>query len=380
MPTTLEPQLPNEYRPLILRLSNLEDRKAYDNLLKSDPEIKIFDTLYSQLTELIRLLNPGERLSAEKSGSLITAHIKDSPLHEYGVWVYYPWSRNLVHLLDEEEFVRVRTNRNMLKITPEEIALLRTKKIGIIGLSVGQSIALTIAMERICSELRLADFDDIELSNMNRIRVGVHELGMSKVVIAARQIAELDPFIRIKCFERGIQKDTIDQFFQDEDGSLDVLVEECDGLDIKVVSRIYAKKLGIPVVMDTNDRGMLDVERFDLEPERPILHGRIPELEAMSTAELIDKLENLSLQEKIYFLSQIIGIENVSDAMKLSLSQMNKSIVGWPQLASAVTLGGAMVTDACRKILLQQSSESGRYFVDFDTLIAQPAHHPSKAN
>src|SRR5690606_39128249 len=134
----------------------------------------------------------------------------------------------------------------------------------------------------------------------------------------------------------------------------------------------------IPVVMDTNDRGMLDIERFDLEPERPILHGRIPELEAMSTAELIDKLENLSLQEKIYFLSQIIGIENVSDAMKLSLSQMNKSIVGWPQLASAVTLGGAMVTDACRKILLQQSSESGRYFVDFDTLIAQHAQQPSR--
>jgi len=379
VPQTIEPQLYNEYRPLILRLSHLEDRKAYDNLLKSDPHIKQFDTIHSQLTELIRLLNPSERLSAEESESLIAAHTNGIPMHEYGVWVYYPWNRSLVHLLDEEEFIHVRTNRNMLKIAPDEIAILRKKKIGIIGLSVGQSIALTIAMERICSELRLADFDDIELSNMNRLRVGVHDLGMSKVIIAARQIAELDPYIRVKCFERGIQRDTIDRFFEDEDGRLDVLVEECDGLDIKVVSRIYAKKLGIPVVMDTNDRGMLDIERFDLEPERPILHGRVPELEEMSTDQLIDKLENLSLQEKIYFLSQIIGIENVSDAMKLSLSQMNKTIVGWPQLASAVTLGGAMVTDTCRKILLQQNSESGRYFVDLDTLIAQPDPKHSKA-
>jgi molybdopterin/thiamine biosynthesis adenylyltransferase len=380
VPQTIEPQSHNEYRPLILRLSNFEDRKTFDNLLKSDPHIKQFDTIYSQLTELIRLRNPSERLSPEENENLIAAHLKNISLQEYGTWVYYPWNRSLVHLLDEEEFIEVRTNRNMLKIQPEEIQVLRSKSIGIIGLSVGQSIALTIAMERICSELRLADFDDIELSNMNRIRVGVQDLGMSKVIVAARQIAELDPYIRVKCFERGIQKDSIDEFFKDKDGRLDVLVEECDGLDIKVLSRIYAKKLGIPVVMDTNDRGMLDIERFDLEPERPILHGRVPELEQMSTDELINKLENLSLQEKIYFLSQIIGIENVSDAMKLSLSQMNKMIVGWPQLASAVTLGGAMVTDTCRKILLQQRSDSGRYFVDFDALIAQAGLNHSKEN
>lgn len=47
---------------------------------------------------------------------------------------------------------------------------------------------------------------------------------------------------------------------------------------------------------------------------------------------------------------------------------MNKTIVGWPQLASAVTLGGAMITDISRRILLKQFSNSGRYFVDFDEL------------
>src|SRR5690606_9457704 len=112
----------------------------------------IYDTIFSQLTELIRLLNPTERLSAEKNESIISAHLNGVPLQDYGAWVYYPWNRSLVHLLDEEEFISVRTNRNMLKIKPEEIALLQKKTIGIIGLSVGQSIALTIAMERICSE------------------------------------------------------------------------------------------------------------------------------------------------------------------------------------------------------------------------------------
>src|SRR5690606_16723589 len=138
----------------------------------------------------------------------------------------YPWSGNLVHLLDEEEFIKVRTNRNIYKITQEETAILKDKKIGIIGLSVGQSVALTLAMERTCGELRLADYDEIELSNMNRIRVGVQDLGMSKVIIAARQIAELDPYIKVSCFTEGLNTHNIHSFFTDN-GPLDVLVEEC---------------------------------------------------------------------------------------------------------------------------------------------------------
>lgn len=357
------------YKPLFYRLNNPHDEEAFHELLRSAKNIKQYDTIYNQLTELIKLSNPTERLSKETMDDLITDHVKLQDLSKYGVWVYYPWSDNLVHLLDEKEFIKVRTNRNMYKIAPEDIELLKGKKIGIIGLSVGQSIALTLAMERTCGALHLADFDDIELSNMNRLRVGVQDLGMSKVVIAARQIAELDPFIQVSCFTEGLTSNNIADFFTNN-GSIDILVEECDGLEIKVLSRIMAKKYQIPVVMDTNDRGMLDVERFDLEPDRPIFHGRTKELENLTPEELITKFAGLAVEHKISFLAQIIGIENVSSKMKQSLANMNKTIVGWPQLASAVTLGGAMVTDTCRRILLNHFRDSGRYFLDFDELIA----------
>ncbi|SDL72185.1 ThiF family adenylyltransferase [Pedobacter antarcticus] len=357
------------YRPVYYRIHDLEDERKLHALIKNNPDILIYDTIYTQLTELIRLQHPTQRPDAAATAILISEHAgKD--LKSYGVWVYYPWSKKLVHLLDEEEFVFVRTSRNIYKITPEEIQILRNKKIGIIGLSVGQSIALTLATERTCGELRLADFDEIELSNMNRIKVGVAELGLNKAIVAARQIAELDPFIDVKCFTSGVNAQNINSFFT-EDGKLDILVEECDGIDIKILSRIKAKSLGIPVIMDTNDKGMLDVERFDLEPERPIFHGKVPELEAYSEEELTDKLRTLTIPEKIEYLARIIGFENLSPAMLRSVSEMNKTIVGWPQLASAVTLGGAMITDVSRKILLQQFSVSGRFFVDFDELVQE---------
>ena len=364
--STTSPDRSMIYRPVFFRLSNKSDETALNDLLNNNPNILVYDTIPGQLSELIKLSNPTKRLSKEESALLVTAHI-NGDIKKYGVWVYFPWSAKLVHTLDEQEFIKVRTNRNIYKVSPEDIETLKTKKIGIIGLSVGQSIALTLAMERTCGELRLADFDEIELSNMNRIRVNIQDLGLNKSITAARQIAELDPFINVVCYPDGITNENIDDFFT-LGGKLDVLVEECDGIDIKVLSRIKAKELGIPVVMDTNDKGMLDVERFDLEPDRHIFHGTVNELEELSLTELKSKLNSLTIPEKVEYLYKIVGFENLTETMKKSFSEMNKSIVGWPQLASAVTLGGAMVTDVSRKILLNQFTESGRYFVDFDEL------------
>jgi len=63
----------------------------------------------------------------------------------------------VVHLLEESEFAELRTNRNRYKITPDEQATLARKRIGVVGLSVGQSAALILALERSFSEMRLAD-------------------------------------------------------------------------------------------------------------------------------------------------------------------------------------------------------------------------------
>src|SRR3954470_24461107 len=118
---------------------------------------------------------------------------------------------------------------------------LAVRAVGIVGLSVGQSVAVTMAMERSCGELRLADFDRLELTNLNRLRAGVHELGLPKVILAARQIAEIDPFLPVRCFPEGITAHNLDRSLL-EDGPLSLLVEECDSMDIKVLCRERARE------------------------------------------------------------------------------------------------------------------------------------------
>jgi hypothetical protein len=222
-------------------------------------------------------------------------------------------------------------------------------------------------MERTCGELRLADFDTAELSNLNRIRTGIHNLGVKKTIIAAREIAEIDPFINVKIFSDGLHIGNMDKFFT-EGGKLDLLVEVCDGLDIKIQSRFKARSLRIPVVMDTNDRGMMDVERFDLEPERPILHGLAGDLDP-------ENIKDLSNEEKIPYILKMVGIDTISTRLKASMMEVEQSINTWPQLASSVTLGGALTTDVSRRILLDQYHDSGRYYIDLDELIEDKAEH-----
>ena len=350
----------NEIYQPVFYLNTGEGKTDIEKLIAKG--VFLHDGIYEQLKELLKIRNPKKKLTADDYEVLINAHLGATELDEYGVWVHYPWSGNLVHLLDKDEFIEVRTNRNKYKITSEEQALLAIRSIGIVGLSVGQSIAITIAMERVCGTLRLADFDTAELSNLNRLRTGVHNLGLRKTVIAAREIAEIDPYLNVEIYNEGLTDQNIDNFFLGNGKKLDLLVEVCDGLDIKVISRFKARELGIPVVMDTNDRGMLDVERFDLEPSRPIFHGLAGDLDP-------NNIKGLTNEEKIPYILKMVGTDTLSMRLKASMMEVEQSINTWPQLASSVVLGGALVADVVRRIFLDHFHDSGRYYIDLDDLI-----------
>lgn len=355
----------NQFEPVFFRLTNTADLEGFNELVSENSFITIYDTIIEQLIELYKVRNPDKSVIDEDDyNSFLNNELKGLEYKVYGTWVYYSWTNRLVHLLDENEFYEVRTNRNNNKITSIEQSQLRNKLVGIIGLSVGQSVAMTIAMERICGKMRLADFDTIELSNLNRIRTSVHNLGLSKVVIVAREIAEIDPYIEVEIFPEGLNQQNMAHFMGYESDKLDILIELCDGLDIKLNSRIAAREKGIPVVMETNDRCMLDVERFDLEPNREILHGLV------SSFDLSD-VSNLSGTERLNLILKIVDQDRLSVKMTEAFTQMGKSIRSWPQLASSVTMGAGVTTDIARRILLNEKCDSGRWYFDVDDFLEE---------
>ncbi len=361
------------FTPEFLRLNTDAAIKSFNDLLNT-PGVYVFDELLGQLKELIKSRNPKLKLTETDYQRLMALHLDGADIDTYGVWVYYPWSGRLVHILDESEFIELRTSANRNKITTAERDFLAAKKIGVIGLSVGQSVAVTLAMERGCGELRLADFDTLELNNLNRIRTGVHNLGLLKAYSVAREIAEIDPFFKVVCYTDGITDENIDDFFT-KGGKLDIVIDECDGINVKIQCRQKAKALRVPVLMEASDKGTLDVERFDLEPNRPIMHGWLDHLSL--DMELLKTLK--TAEEKLPYMLPLLGLDTLSTRLKASMVEIENTITTWPQLATAVTLGGAITADTCRRVLLNQFTGSGRYFIDLDRMVPDTRVKEQKA-
>jgi hypothetical protein len=114
--------------------------------------------------------------------------------------------------------------------------------------------------------------------------------------------------------------------------------------------------------MDTSDRGLIDVERFDLEPERPIIHGALNDVDPRLFMGLLTPLQ------KYEYIMKMVDPSALSNRMKGSLPEIGRTILTWPQLGGHVVLGGALASEVGRKILTEEMAHSGRWYIDLDEL------------
>lgn len=358
---TLEAFGNHDYLPLIIGGNDIEVGEKFDKIVqKKQPQI--VDTISLQLDDLIKSRYPAH--TSELRALEKKTHLGNKELKNYGNWVYYPWLNKFIHLLPMEEFIELRTNRNKLKINQEEQDILRKSSVLFVGLSVGQSALLTFALERTAGTYYLADFDQLDLSNLNRLKASVADIGELKSVIAARQVAEIDPYLNVVCINEGINAENLKDILVGKYGpKVNLIIEECDNLEIKYFVRETARELHIPVIMETSDKGMLDIELFNEEPNRPLFHGLIPEYS-------LDELKNLPGNDRMGLLLKLVNHENLSERLKESYMEYGKTLVTWPQLATEVVLGGAILANASRKILLGNTKQSGRYYINIDGVLS----------
>ena len=197
---------------------------------------------------------------------------------------------------------------------------------------------------------------------MNRLEAGVHDLGLRKTVLLSRQLSEINPYVDLTLWHEGISPESLDAFLLDAPRP-SLLIDECDDMRMKLLLRERARTLRVPVLMETSDRGMLDVERFDLESERPILHGLTGNVSSSTIRDLPD-------DDRLALVLSIVGAESISTRAAASLLEIKQTLSTWPQLASDVILGGAVMTVAVRRLLLGQCLTSGRRYVDVDAVLA----------
>jgi len=339
-------------QPVLYRLENRAERTACEEAMRHRKG-EVVDTLEEQLVEWLVTQTPSLRQQPDALAQAIQDQIGEAGWEAFGTWAWFPWRQTWVRLLPESAFIAVRTNRNRNKITSEEQDLLASKCVGVAGLSVGSALAMTLVMERTCGKLKLTDFDVLELSNLNRIQTGVHHLGVPKAVAIARAIAEVDPYFEVELFPDGFTAGNAEAFME----GLDFVCDACDQVRAKANLRWHAKANGIPLIMETSDRGMIDIERYD-EADTPYLHGRISDA-------MLEAMRNASVWEPEFF-DAFIDVSQASERGVASLQAVGTTLVGWPQLYTDVAAGGAHAAQVIRSIFLGEHVPDARHYLEWN--------------
>ena len=139
-------------------------------------------------------------------------HLGGRPVEEYGRWAFFPWSGQLVHLLDRDEFRELRFNRNAYKITPDEQRQLADGRIGVVGLSVGFSVAMALALEGVGGRFRLADFDVLAAFELESGAGRGGRIGRTRPSLPVSACSSSIPYLEVEVFPGGLQPDNVESF------------------------------------------------------------------------------------------------------------------------------------------------------------------------
>ena len=274
-------------------------------------------------------------------------------------YVYYPWRHTLARIPDAELYYRLRTARNRHLLTGTDQNRWSSARIGVAGLSVGFSALRTCALTG-ARHFHLADPDVLAPTNLNRIDGSLCDVGTAKIDLAARRLLEADPYTELTFFRDGYVEADADDFLGVNATPLDVVIEEIDDIAGKIDLRRRARAHRIPVVSatDMGDNVVIDVERYDLDDQYPIFHGRGEAFDAAATSDPEGRLR---------MAAALVG-DTLTPRMAFSASQLGRSIASWPQLGSTAAMAGAVVATVTRNIVCGRSVASGRYVIDMESM------------
>ena len=320
---------------------------------------KKIDALPGALEELFLIEHP--KLRMHLPGVPAQAQAFAKKYRKTPVWAYFPWKKTAVRIPDERTYYSLRTARNRNLITQKEQGAYRNTRVGIAGLSVGSAILEALVRTGGPKALKLADPDTVEITNLNRMKADITNLHTPKALVASHAAWEIDPFLDMELWDKGINPDSLGMFLGTP--TLDIFIDEMDDIRMKFFVREECRRRRIPVLMatDNGEGALLDVERFDHEPRRPIFHGRVS-VRSQELTEL-DRKAFAAIAEKI------IDTKLMAPRQLSSLRLMGKKLAGVAQLGTAASAAGVLTAYAVRRIATGQKLPSGRYVLSPESIL-----------
>jgi len=119
----------------------------------------------------------------------------------------------------------------MARHTPGIHQKIKKSVVGIAGLG-GLGSAIAVALARVgVGKLILVDFDVVEPSNLNRQQYFVHQIGMPKVEALQKNIAAINPCVRVETYREKLDRNNGEKIFREAE----VVVEAFDRAEEKAM-------------------------------------------------------------------------------------------------------------------------------------------------
>lgn len=332
-----------EERPVFLSNAEAEQKRASGTLF--------VDAFTRQLKELFFIENP-EFIGSDKQSVFNSSDFAAYAQRKSAdfVHVYLPWNSTLIKTVGADDYFRLKTNRNQDLITASEQQKLYSYRVAVLGLSVGSNVAFTLAQAGISRRIAIADFDELDTTNLNRIFAGVHQIGLNKTTVAARRIYEDNPFAEVTALAQGIDPASLEKLLAD---GVECIIDEVDDMRFKIEARKIAMSRKTPVVMvtDNGDGVVLHVERYDLGCTT--IFGKEPAYFDQHLSRPLGRED----AGRIIMQDIVGGADRVDPAMLASVQRvLAKELVSWSQLGSAALLAGVVATYMIKHIALGKST------------------------
>lgn len=272
--------------------SNGEANISYKNIQAVVPienQFPLIMPMYQDLSKALSLISNSPVLSNalslreefdrefEKYVTLLEKEEDQKRTIPYGNYFYDSFRNNLYHI-PPEKFYRLSLVTNNAKLLTDEKdamtwsqirAIFDDVVVGFLGASVGGNILEGVMREIRPKQVKIADLDWIEATNLNRLERGNLEYlvqskamrsdinnpydipRINKAEHAAYQQKLIDPFLKTYVYPEGVHENNIDTFLlgSGKEPKIDVLIEEVDDFRMKVNTRILCKKYKIPLIM-----------------------------------------------------------------------------------------------------------------------------------
>ncbi len=131
-------------------------------------------------------------------------------------------------------------------IGSDNMEILKSRTILVAGLGAVGSYAVEGIARLGVGSIRLADFDTVSRSNINRQLFALEStIGLSKVDVAAARVKDINPDCLVSPMNLFVHKDTIDKLTEQP---LDLIIDAIDSLNPKIELLTFAYNNKIPII------------------------------------------------------------------------------------------------------------------------------------